>query len=239
MTAKNNYAPIPWAWYLAGLVSALVSFAYALTYFDQVPDPMPVHFNASGEADSFVAKTLTAFLGMHLLPLAIFLLAGVGSAGLIQVQARSAAEDTYPTRSNTQRQRSVTMLRGMQKPLAGFLLALMVMISVGMHMSFGAWGPVRINLFWLLAGIIVVCAGLILITSRLQRRVDEQYPPEDEKETLRWGMVYFNRDDERVFIDQLGGTNLTLNFARPGAWGVLAALFIPLAIAVGGAFLAS
>ncbi|WIM72793.1 hypothetical protein QP028_02745 [Corynebacterium suedekumii] len=40
-------------------------------------------------------------------------------------------------------------------------------------------------------------------------------------------MFYVNPADERVFVDLMGGANLTFNFARPLAWVVLLALLTP------------
>ena len=43
-------------------------------------------------------------------------------------------------------------------------------------------------------------------------------------------MVYFDGDDGRVLVESSDGTGVTLNFARPAAWGILAALLVPVGL---------
>lgn len=44
------------------------------------------------------------------------------------------------------------------------------------------------------------------------------------------GVVYFDGDDGRVLVESSDGTGVTLNFARPAAWGILAALLVPVGL---------
>lgn len=230
--ARPNPVPIPWAWYLVGFALIAASLAFAMTYYDAVSDPMPVHFDASGEPDSFTAKTVPGFLGLHLLGPGVTLLTGLASAALISAQARSAAEDSYPTRGPEERARAVGILSRLQPPMAAYLVALAVIIALAVHQSFGAFGDWNLSIWWVLAAIGLLTVWLMVTLSRSARNAEVENPPANDAERLRWGMFYVNPADERVFVDLRGGANLTLNFARPLAWVVLLALLTPLILVV-------
>lgn len=226
-TATRDIAPIPWFLYSLGLVMAVMSFVAAWLSYDSLPDPMPIHFNASGEADGFVDKSLPAYLGIQVVPLAIILLSGVASAAMISVQARSVLKDKYPQRSTAEREVASRRLAAMQKPLAIFILLITAIIALTVNQSFGLFGDFQLSVWWTLAAIFLATGWLMWTGSRVNRQIYDEHPDPPTEERFYGGVIYFNRNDERVFIDQLGGTNLTLNFARPMAWVVLAALLLP------------
>lgn len=224
---RPNPAPIPWGRYLVGFAVTAASLAFAMTYYDAVPDPMPVHFDAAGEPDSFTAKTVPGFLGMHLLGPGVTMLTGLASAALVTSQARSAAEDTFPARAPEDRARTVGILSRLQKPMATYLVAIAIIVALAVHQSFGAFGDWNLSIWWVLAAIGLLTVWLMVTLSRSVRDAEVENPPASDAERLRWGMFYANPADERVFVDLMGGANLTFNFARPLAWVVLLALLTP------------
>jgi len=41
---------------------------------------------------------------------------------------------------------------------------------------------------------------------------------EDDPKNWKWGIVYFNPNDSRVFVNKRVGIGWTLNFARPASF---------------------
>ncbi|RNE48571.1 DUF1648 domain-containing protein [Corynebacterium alimapuense] len=235
----ESTAPVPWAVYSAGLIFIAISTAFSLTYFDQLPDPLPVHFNAAGEGDDFTAKSLPSFLTVQLLGPVILMATGIGSSALVSQQAKSIAQGDFPGQDNSQQKRTLALFQAIQRPLAWFMITILVVISLGIHQSYGAFGDFSFSIWWMLIAIALSCIGLFGAIARINRQLDEQYPPANDHERLRWGMFYFNPDDERVLVDQLSGANLTFNFAKPAAWWILAAILAPMLLTVGLAIWAS
>ena len=101
-------------------------------------------------------------------------------------------------------------------------------------------GGITASLLGFLGGgsstLIVISALVLLLiwfVARMrvaQRRIAAAAGPGELDGHLRWGMFYANHDDERVLVEHGMGT--TLNFARPEAWLLLAALLSPAVVLI-------
>lgn len=57
--------PFNWTWVLATVATTVVLAGIGLyVYYPSLPDPMPVHWNGSGEADNWTPKSVGSFLGV-------------------------------------------------------------------------------------------------------------------------------------------------------------------------------
>ncbi|AGF71920.1 DUF1648 domain-containing protein [Corynebacterium halotolerans] len=221
--------PVPWGWYGGIVVVTVLALVAVWANFDSIPDPMPVHWGPGGEADRFTDKSLgTAFLLVGLGPV-ILLAAGAGSAALIQSQARA---DGYPKRTAHELNRRRMGANLQQPALGALMLVLAVLMAASTAGSLLGWlGGVPMTVL-LIGGIIALLGWFFVRMKRIGEHLDEVYPPDEPRERLKWGMFYFNPDDERTVIDMDGGSMTTFNFARPAAWGILAALLAPVALVV-------
>lgn len=47
------------------------------------------------------------------------------------------------------------------------------------------------------------------------------------RDKYKWGIIYFNRSDSRIFVPKLlSGTGWTLNFARPESYLIIVLLIL-------------
>ena len=82
--------PVPWLWVAATAAATALIVAWLVAFrYPDLPDPMPVHWNAAGEADVFRPKSLSGFLGLILVGPGI---AGVWSGMLISAQSTSLTQ---------------------------------------------------------------------------------------------------------------------------------------------------
>lgn len=179
-------------WLAATALVLVATVAFAASYFDAVPDPMPVHWGADGP-DGFQAKTLAGFLGLHALAPGILLVVQAGCAALIRVRDRQHAIGSFMA--------GMSLLcalfgHGLSRTAAGDDAAVWQVFS---------------SVWFFLAGTVALLVWLVLGFRGS-------------------GVVYFDRDDGRVLVESSDGTGVTLNFARPGAWGILAALLVPVGL---------
>ncbi len=230
MTAgvTEELRPVPWGWYHGLGLVLVVAFVTVWWGFDSIPDPMPVHWGPDGRADGFADKSLAAAFALVGLGPAIVLVTGAGSAALIHSQARTEPRTLTDTEINRRRLGS-----NLQQPtLGGLMFALGSLMTAGIAGSLLGWlGGAPMTVF-LLGGVLVLLGWFFLRLRRNGRILDETYPPEDPGQRLKWGMFYFNPDDERAVIDLEGGSMTTFNFARPGAWGILAGILAPVILVV-------
>lgn len=221
--------PVPWGWY--GALAAVTAVALAVLWagFDSIPDPMPVHWGPGGQPDSFVDKSMGAVLTLVGLGPTVLVAAGAGSAALIQSQARDAG---FPERGARELNRRRLGANLQQPALGALMFGLGSLVVASMTGSLLGWvGGVSLSVL-LIGGVLVLLGWFFLRVRRIGEYLDEVYPPENPRERLKWGMFYFNPDDERTVIEMDGAGMTTFNFARPAAWGILGALLAPMVLVV-------
>lgn len=206
---------LPWRWYL-GIVAVIVGACGALVAgWELIPDPFPSHWNASGEPDSFRDKQIIDVLLVVLfIPFAFLLIAVL--AGLVD-HSRQTIHD-----SGTDADRARMLSNLVQPVVAAFCFTgatVTAISSLGSVFGLlqGAWS------FWGMLGIIVL---LILMFFRrsatIHQQVDNAYPSDAPRNRHKWGLFYFNPDDDEMIINT-GGLNVP-NFGNKYFWVLLAFL---------------
>lgn len=213
-----------WGWYLGILAVLLGCWGYLVLNFHLVPDPMPTHFGLDGHPDGWSRKSLGTALGLAGMGPLILLVVGAGVSGLNNATARDAGE------------RQQLSARLMSPVIAAWLFVLAAFIAIGVTAGLlGHHGPV---VSWgLLGGILLATVVMAWRMRLVSRTVDAAHPPEGKEKRTRWGF-YWNPDDPETMVSLENGSYTTLNFARPGAWGILAMLLGPVIVLVTVATLA-
>jgi uncharacterized membrane protein len=207
-----------WGWYLGILAVVLGCWGYLILNFHLVPDPMPTHFGPGGEADGWSRKSLGTALGLVGMGPVTLLVVGAGASGLNHALAREAGE------------RQQLSARLMSPVLAAWLFVLATLIAVGVTVSLlGHHGP--LTTWGLLGGMVLATVVMAWRIYLVNRAVDTAHPPGEKEKSSRWGF-YFNPDDPETMVSLENGSYTTLNFARPGAWGILAMLLGPMIVLV-------
>lgn len=164
-----------------------------------LPLRVPTHFDLAGNANGWT--------GRQALPWLIFGLP-VGNWVLLWLV------DLAMQGSDQEAQRAATRpIRGlMTLGMAGIGLSILL---IPLH---GLW------LLWPALGFLFLCLGLgIRIAWRGRKPL-----PREEEACWKWGMIYVNPQDERIWLPKRVGIGWTLNFGRPGAWLMLLVLLLPL-----------
>ncbi|HHU68096.1 DUF1648 domain-containing protein [Corynebacterium sp.] len=199
-----------WGWYL-GIAAVLAACWFWLwTNFHLVPDPMPIHFTLDGQPDAWATKSLPSALSLTGLPTLMLGIVGAAAVGLTSVSAREAGE----------RQKMIST--GFGPVLSRWMFWISTIIVVSFTASLlGHYGP--LNDLLMVSGLILSTVFFGLRIRTLYRRVSAVYPPGEKEQHMRYGF-YWNRDDPDTVVSLENGMSTTLNFARPGAWGILALL---------------
>lgn len=81
--------------------------------------------------------------------------------------------------------------------------------------------------------IAVLSWALLVSLRRGQLLIDRALPMGEDDTSLKWGLVYHNPADPRVFVELDGGQTTVVNMARPASWGLVVAMVIPAIFIVG------
>lgn len=203
--------PLFSAWDLLPLAALGAAWLWIHHWLPSLPERVPSHWNAAGQVNGWMDKgrlfpqaALTGFAFWGLL----FLL-GLGLRSGSDKRRELAARACPP-------------LRGLL-PL-GFILMMGIFIPMA---AFHGSKAIFIG-----TGSLMICTILGLLPVIRMARKAPPIPGALESD-YRWGgTIYWNPRDTRIWVPKRLGLGLTLNFARPMAWVMMALLLLPAFILV-------
>jgi uncharacterized membrane protein len=209
-------------WAAIAIVAGIVGFSalYLLTRYPQLPDILPVQFNAARRPNGWQYKSYPRVFMPVLVQVT---LAGVFGAIAALLLSRSHTRDEH---------RSADMAAAAIAAEAVALVALVwvafqgyaaVALAAMWQRGFGGLGRVYGMVMW--AGVAV--SALIFV--RAQRGLGRPEPRPFEPGHWRLGHLYKNAADPALFVPTRDGRRWTLNFGRPVAaalMGVILAIGI-------------
>jgi uncharacterized membrane protein len=219
LLARESRLPGGWLAWLAPLTMPLISMTLAWRNWVTIPDRVPIHWNAAGQADRWVSKTWWGVNATSLIGL---------SAGLALVMmawhlahSRRTSPSGEAAASETSRQYfSMLMLLG----ILYLLNTLFLVTNLQLLKVVPQFPPLL--MLTVLAGTFVVMLGLIWRYAQ-RRREFEAAGDGTPDDCWHLGLFYANSRDPAVLVEQRVGFGYTLNFGRPMAWVILALAVLP------------
>ena len=230
--ARGMRTPLPLTWNLLYLPVILATLAVTVALYPAMPDPVPVHFDAAGVPDNYLAKGWQVIV----LPAAVqaFLALSFAAAHWQMLRSRRPVAPESPTASALAygmfvRAQSLTLL------VTGLVIVTAIAL---MPLSFAGVvtpGQSIVALLVICVAAIVPNVGVSLVYgqagSRLLRRMGAAGELDfDDDARWRLGLFYVNREDPSVVVPRRFGVGWAMNWGNPRSWG-LVALFVA-AIAV-------
>jgi uncharacterized membrane protein len=179
-----------------------VGALWLLRHFEELPEKVPIHWNARLQADGFVPRTRALVLMPVFLGAVICLMLRAIQAGL----RRSAPAG--PLRASTVR----TLLAG------EYFAAL---ICCGVLVASASDGRMLKPVLLFAAGGVLALLAYTLIASR-------GVPREFARNPAAWraGIIYVDREDPSLFVPKRNGLGYTFNYGHPAALPVTVALLV-------------
>ncbi|MDR1713307.1 MAG: DUF5808 domain-containing protein [Coriobacteriales bacterium] len=198
-----------------------------------LPDMVPTHYNAAGEADAWTPK------GPSLIwvQLAIYLFMAIIMIGCYFIIRHSRRQnDAAKPLETLEQEKRFRRLNSIFVLVVG-LLTLIFIEAMFLYMMVG--GP-NATLLWasVIAYLAIVAVGVVLLMvfvgqggSRLRSRAQQQVSQVNYDDDRFWklGLFYCNRDDPALFVEKRFGIGWTSNFARPLNWVLITGLLVLIA----------
>ncbi|HLL73188.1 MAG TPA: DUF1648 domain-containing protein [Pyrinomonadaceae bacterium] len=203
------------------------TFALLIQYYPQLPERMPVHWNASGEADGWARKSLaTVFflpaLGVYLHIFFLVLKHDIAHAKMTLPDAHAEEFLRGKEQYLSANMRLIDWARASVALLFFNIVLLMLVTTID---EFGRYLRAVNIASWIivagmLAGIFYFIWRMKRINNELRAATGEWYVqrPGDEKHWRHGGLTYYNPDDPSLVVEKLVGYGYTLNMAHPGIW---------------------
>ncbi len=223
------------------LVILLMTVAVAMWRYPQLPERIPTHWNAAGQADGWHPKSPLLLLSIVLMMGYMHVVFLWLLVGLAEVPERLPAERTEEYRGA--RERYMWMWARFFNVMRGTILVIFVgivwaSVSGIEEQVTGTVPPGMIVVFLGTAGLLLSLPWVIVKALRLRGQMREIAGPgtmESIAPTEGWiaGAIYYNKSDPAVWVEKRVGIGWTLNFAHPSSWAFMAFVFlVPVAIAV-------
>jgi uncharacterized membrane protein len=203
LTATNRL-PRWYALALPAFALPIATAAWLRDHWDEIPQRFPVHWDAAGEPNRWVAKTAQAVYAPLL----------YGSGMMLFLLFMGLA----------------TFFGSRRAQLRDQILKLFVAVSWFMALMFCAMSVmplVHVSAAWLMAPTL----GFVVFALAWSWKMAKQ--PSEATPDSAWilGSVYYNPQDAAVFVQKRIGVGYTLNFGNRLAWlliGVMLAIFVGL-----------
>lgn len=232
--SKAGLNPGPrYGWYGASVLVLLATAGIGWAAYRQLPDQLPMHWNAAGRADDFAGK---GFWPVFALPVA-----GLGVTALLLATAAAGVRLPLqsPPGSEAARRRASANLRASQFFLGVTALALALLMS---WLALRTWFlpadgspldfllPTALFLAFLALGAVAAHRGyrreIGVLPAGAGRVGEEAEDPAAASRHWKAGVIYLNRADPRVFVPKRRGIGVTVNAATPGGAAFYAVLLL-------------
>ncbi|WP_239454610.1 DUF5808 domain-containing protein [Corynebacterium tuberculostearicum] len=227
----------PWITMLASLLCIAAGAIIVASHWSDIPDPVPVHWNSSMEADNWSEKSIGSVFSISFIALGMLLLFAVICSCIAHSEVFPRSE-----RSIKARLRNEANLAFTNTGMGVFTL----LMCVGMAFM-QVTGPVpQFQRFqwsrhyhdvgyyhrWQHRTGCVSSLQQSQLSEQLRgiRFPDEDNESPDNDHLYKWGVMYYNPEDPAVLVDKRFGTGMSFNFAR---WQAKAFLVITLLVLVG------
>lgn len=222
----NAPRPLPLAWDLLYLPVILATLALTLALYPQMPDPVPVHFDATGAVDGWMAKGWQA-VAMPLAVQAFMALCLTASHWQI-LRSRRPASPEHPVAS-------AIAYGAFARAQSAALLVTGVVVTASIALMPLAFAGVVtadqsvVALVVIVVGAIVPNLAVSLVYgqagSRLLRRMTASSALDyDDDERWHLGVFYVDREDPSVVVPRRFGVGWAMNWGNPRSWGLVALL---------------
>lgn len=206
--------------YLIQILMLIAAVIFVAINYHTIPDTIATHWGLNGVPDDWSDKNImTVFFPAGMTLFMIFVLWG-SSKGLSFYQinvnpANKEASKKYA--ANTKRNNEILL------HVISFIMTILFIFILVRPVLFGKeYMPPYIMESIIFISIVVVVFGIVQQISndkkyRASAALNDKAPYHNEKNYI-WGLFYYNKADENVWVPKVSEFGMTLNMARPAAW---------------------
>lgn len=206
--------------YLIQILMLIAAVIFVAINYHTIPDTIATHWGLNGVPDDWSDKSIiTVFFPAGMALFMIFVLWG-SSKGLsfYQVNVNPAnKEASKKYAANTKRNNEMLL------HVISFIMTILFIFILVRPVLFGKeYMPPYIMESIIFISIVVVVFGIVQQISndkkyRASAALNDKAPYHNEKNYI-WGLFYYNKEDENVWVPKVSEFGMTLNMARPAAW---------------------
>lgn len=223
-------------WEITIILLVVAPFAILAFYYPQLPDIVPIHWNAGGEADGFAEKSFSVVFFLPILTAVLQMYLIIIKQDIIQARFRVPAEQAEKILSL----KEISLLANVGmidwcRLNCGVLLAIVSLLILSPIIPIAA----ALNIFlWLsliimLSGMAFYFYRMILVNREIKSLTGQvTFQTDDEMEGWTDGLFYYNPNDAAFMVEKPGGMGYTMNFAHKRILIYLALVVLPVFLTI-------
>jgi uncharacterized membrane protein len=201
------------------LLPIAVTVILAVLRYPEMPERVAVHFNQSGAADAWEAKSVSLVMGpvfqQTVAAAVLFLIGFFARLAPASVKGNPEAAPGYAP---------------FRRIVSLFILAVAVVIETGFLFNellyLGITGSTRTAAAVTASLVVLLVIVLFAVFFRMVRGKKPSGTVLDDDDKWVLGSFYFNPSDPSLFVEKRSGIGRTINFGRPAAWIIIGALIL-------------
>lgn len=220
------------------VVLTLAAFGVLAHFYPRLPEMLPVHWNAAGEADKWAPKSLSTVFFLPALGVYLQVVFFVLKRDLVQAKMTLPATNTAEYLRGKERFLAANMhlIDLVRAVVAALFLAISWLTICTSLPEFKRFEPAAQVALLSSAGVLLVGMGyflwrMVAVNRGLDELTGEEYVQRatEEEHWRHGGLTYYNPEDPALVVEKLTGIGYTLNMANPAVWYRLALMLgIPL-----------
>ena len=211
----------PWLTMLASLLCIAAGAIIVASHWSDIPDPVPVHWNGSMEADNWSDKSIRSVFFSSFVALALLGLFAIICSFIAHSEVSPRSERNIKARVRNEANLALTNTgMGVLTLLISAGTAFMQVTSPIPHYQRFHSAAIITMLILAIGGSIGLVVFILYKQSRLSEQLrgihfaDEDKESPDNDHLYKWGVMYYNPDDPAVLVDKRFGTGMSFNYAR-------------------------
>lgn len=233
--ATKDFTVFPFYWYILYFIITAVLSVLTLKSYAFLPQTLATHFSIDGVADGFMEKSC---FSVYSIPFTMFLFSLLFVGINFALKRAKKVSGIAKGKVSYVQEKKFRFLWSIVLYVIGiFLLGILFAAQL---VIIGLLSPGKMVAYSSLGGTAVIMAvivGLAFYTGQGGSRLPS---PKEEKEVIdrdddafwKGGILYINRNDPSLFVPKRFGIGFTVNFGRPAAWIIVAALGIVIILSV-------
>ena len=206
---------------LASLLCIAAGAIIVASHWSAIPDPVPVHWNESMEADNWSDKSIGSVFFSSFVALALLGLFAIICSFIAHSEVSPRSERNIKARVRNEANLALTNTgMGVLTLLISAGMAFMQVTSPIPHYQRFHSAAIITMLILAIGGSIGLVVFILYKQSRLSEQLrgihfaDQEKESPDNDHLYKWGVMYYNPDDPAVLVDKRFGTGMSFNFAR-------------------------
>ena len=208
-------------------VMIVCAIVMAMTHWDRIPDPIPVHWDLLGNPNGWLPKTSLAVFGFIASMAGTCLIMTFALLAMLYAPRRINWTGIGAREESRFRWIGIALLFA-----ADYLVASTSFLPLSPHSSLILGSTAFLTVITIVGSLELVRRGQA--GARLapvhHDRISGDLTPD---QCWKWGMIYYNPEDPALIVEKRFGIGWTLNFGHRGAWIFMGLIALVIALSIG------